>query len=97
MDKSRLYLPEGIDSSIRRTVKSHVASEHGGYTVLEGRGGWQSPSGETIEENVEVLEIVGMKASVAESTADWVARHTDETEVMWETQQVQAGFENGEQ
>jgi hypothetical protein len=96
MHKSRIYLPTGIESSITRTVKSHVATEHGGYTVLEGRGGWKSPAGETIEENVEVLEIVGMKPSVAESTADWVARHSDETEVMWETLQVEAGFEDGE-
>jgi hypothetical protein len=94
-DKSRIYLPEGIDGQIKRTVKNHVAEQHGGYTVLEGRGGWRSPAGETIEESVEVLEIVGMKAAVAESTADWVARHTSEDEVMWETLQVEAGFEEG--
>lgn len=95
MHKARLYLPTGIDTSITRTVKRHVADKHGGYTVLEGTGGWKSPDGDMIEENVEVLEIAGMKASEAQSTADWVALHSDETEVMWEIQQIECGFEDG--
>lgn len=96
MNKARIYLPTGIDSSITRTVKNHVADKHGGFTVLEGTGGWMSPDGDMIEENVEVLEIAGMKASEAQSTAGWVALHSDETEVMWEIQQIECGFENGE-
>jgi len=96
MHKARIYLPTGVPNDITETVKSHVADVHGGFTVLQGRGGWTSPNGDTITESVEVLEVVGMKPAQARSTANWVARHSDETEVMWEIQEVECGFETGE-
>jgi hypothetical protein len=95
MHKARIYLPTDVSDDITSTVKSHVADKHGGFTVLTGQGGWKAPNGDTITEQVEVLEVVGMKPQEAQSTADWVALHSDETEVMWESQQVQAGFEDG--
>jgi hypothetical protein len=96
MVTSYIYMPHGMDDSVVQAAKSHFANEFGGFTVIDARGGWQSPDGQLITEATEVVEVAGMPNHVAERTANWLANRTDETEVMFQTVESEVGFASGD-
>jgi hypothetical protein len=96
MVTSYIYMPKGMDDGVVQAAKSHFADEFGGYTVIDGRGGWKSPAGELVSEEVEVIEVAGMDENRAQSTANWLASRTDETEVMYQTVESAVGFASGD-
>lgn len=91
--KARVYIPTAVENAIVRTVKNRMADEFGGYTVVEARGGWVNENKELIEEDVQVLEVAGGDETFAQSTAEWIQIHSDETSVMWEVVAQTHGFE----
>lgn len=95
-NRGRLYLPEEIDKDVKRTVKNHLAETYGGYTVIEGRGGWINESKELIQEDVQVLEVCSddLTKGNMEGIANWVAKHTNQDCVMWDISQIEMGFES---
>jgi hypothetical protein len=96
MVTSYIYMPKGMDDSVVQAAKNHFADEFGGYTVIDGRGGWKSPDGQLITEDTEVVEVAGMDETRAKSTANWLANRTDETEVMYQTVESAVGFASGD-
>lgn len=96
MHKARIFAPEGIDSDLMSTVKNHLADKYGGYTVLTGSGAWKNPeTGQKVTEEVNILEIIGMKEGQAQSTAKWLADKSQESEVLWTHQEINGGFQKG--
>lgn len=90
--KARLYVPTAVEEKIVRNVKDHVAKEHGGFTIVEARGGWVNEREELVEETVQVIEVAGMSQPQAEAVAKWIQEKSDETEVMWEITESTFGF-----
>lgn len=93
MTQATIMLPTGIDSKVKSAVLKRAADEFGGFTITETNGGWVNPNGELITEPVNKVEVAGAGETWAKSTAQWVAKKTDETEVMWQVTEVSTGFE----
>lgn len=90
---SRIIIPTAVPNDIKNTVLEHVANTEGGYTLLEGSGGWLPDGGtDTIEEPVQVLEVDGMPAHKARDIASWIQVHTDESAVLWQSVPVMSGM-----
>jgi hypothetical protein len=90
-----LYLPEGIDSKILSSVQQRAAEKFGGFTMVQGEGGWVNDDGKLIHEKVDLIRVAGADEKWVQSTADWVARKSDETEVHWSVTDGNHGFERG--
>lgn len=93
MTQATIMLPTGIDSKVINAVLKRASDEFGGFTVTTCDGGWVNPDGELITEPVKKVEVAGAGETWAKSTAQWVAKKTDETEVMWQVSNVSTGFE----
>lgn len=97
----KLFLPKGIDDKIIRAVKNQAAKKFGGYTVVEGKGGWHNKDenedvefSEIIREDVEIIKIAGCNEEFVQSAANWIAKRSDESEVMWQIAEIKTGFES---
>jgi len=93
MTQATIYLPKGIDEKVLNAVLKRSADEFGGFTTTDGNGGWVSPNGELVREPVTLVHVAGAGETWAKSTAQWVAKKTDETEVMWQVSEMTTGFE----
>jgi len=87
-------LPTGIDSKVINAVRKRASAEFWGFTVTTAEAGWVNPDGELITEPVKKVEVEGAGETWAKSTAQWVAKKIDETEVMWQVSEVSTGFEH---
>lgn len=99
-EKVVLYVPQDVENDLANTVRRRLADEYGGFTEKTAKGGWVNPdTGELVTESVRLIETVadgGKDAKTfAKSTARWLQEKSGEHTVMWETQQVGAGFEDG--
>jgi hypothetical protein len=97
MQEIVIPLPTGIDSDLTDRVKRRAVEHFGGFTTHRAEGGWKSPDGDVITENVEVLTVVADESdetpaeSWAKATARHVASESDESAVMWFVRQIAAG------
>lgn len=89
---SRIMIPTAVPNEVKETVLTHVAQTHGGYTLLDGEGGWVNDAGHRIDENIQVLEVDGMPAHKARDIAHWIQGHTDEDAVLWQSMPVMSGM-----
>lgn len=89
----RIYIPTAVEAKVSDAVKKRAADAFGGFTTFDASGGWTDDDGNLITEQVEVIEVENASENWAKSTASWVAKKTDETEVMWQHIDSQAGFE----
>lgn len=93
MTQATIYMPHGIDEKVLSAVLKRASDKFGGFTTVEASGGWVSPDGELVKEPVTLVKVAGAGENWAQSTAQWVADKTDETEVMWQVSDTKTGFE----
>jgi len=93
MTQATIMLPTGIDSKVINAVLKRASAEFWGFTVTTAEAGWVNPDGELITEPVKRVEVEGAGETWAKSTAQWVAKKIDETDVMWQVSEVSTGFE----
>lgn len=90
MARACLYLPkEASDyTETLELIKGHMSRRYGGYTVIDATGGWESESGELIEEPVTIVESfadssMSMVNMEMHELAEVVKRATEEEAVMY--------------
>lgn len=93
-------MPTALNDKLTDRIKRRAAEHFGGFTVLEGQGGWLNPNGVRVDEPVDILTtVVGEEndtsaEAFAKATAKHLAAESDETEVMWYVREITAwGFE----
>ena len=83
----RIYLPLAIPHPVREWVKGGFLTTFGGYTRWDARGTWNDKDGETISEDVEIVEAFGpckeSAASMLADACDFILSHSDEQSVAY--------------
>jgi hypothetical protein len=87
----RVYVPVNAPTDSHQDVKSYFSQRFGGYTEYSVNGGWESDSGQCIQEPVKIYECVAdtnEPVTVAKRLAQMVKAQSDEDAVMWEIRPV---------
>jgi hypothetical protein len=78
-----VYVPHAVSDEIRAELRRKMCERYGGFTSVDGAGGWKAPNGDIIAEPVAVHEVAGATPAAAADMAAFVAERSDEDCVMW--------------
>jgi hypothetical protein len=94
MTQATIIVPHGVEDRVKRVVKKRAAEKFGGFTATDGNGGWIDDNGDLVEEKVTEIKVAGADETWAKSTANWVAKKTDEQVVFWRVSDGINGLES---